>query len=183
IPIEAAAESGVIGGAQVRVCKTGGGKLRTDFEARVGVLGGKRHRRDRQQQQKEPRIAVNQTKHVFSLPLLHVRTLESCIPYFRITSSSACSRDFWMRSSRRWMGRAIFVVSCEIAVHILVEQIVRRGKANLAWRAAADADFLFLPHPSFQVWHLVWGHVYGGNAAAQRRVRRSPGNRPALHHF
>lgn len=44
----------------------------------------------------------------------------------------------------------IFVISRQVPVHILPQQVVRRGKPNLRWRAAADANLFLLPHPRFQ---------------------------------
>src|SRR5258707_8578808 len=155
VPIEAATEAGVVGSTQVGVCKPHGGKLRAKFKACVVVLGKRWQSAKQREQPEESKIAGNQTKHEAALPLRQARAAESSISYLRITGFSAGTpRFFRLQSSGREMGGAILVIRGEIPVHILTQQVVWRGKANLGWHAAANANLLFLPHPIFQVRHF-----------------------------
>src|SRR5258707_13851976 len=73
IPIEAAAEAGVVGSTQVGVCKPHGGKLRAKFKACVVVLGKRRQSAKQREQPEESKIAGNQTKHEAAPPLRQAR--------------------------------------------------------------------------------------------------------------
>src|SRR5260370_16883893 len=85
-----------------------------------------------------------------------------------------------MQSSSREMGGAILVIGGEIPVHIPVQQVVWRGKANLGWHAAANANFLFLPHPIFQIGHFVRRYLHICPSPPQPRLPRIPANPPPL---
>src|SRR5258708_29397702 len=51
-------------------------------------------------------------------------------------------------------------------VDVFLGQVVRRREAQLVWFGAADADFVGLPHPVFQVHARDGWYVHGDDSAA-----------------
>ncbi len=77
----------------------------------------------------------------------------------------------------------VFIKRAKEPLHILSQQVVRRREPNLRRSAAADADFLLLPHPVLQLVDLNRRNVDRRDRATQRRIGRRPGLRAALHHL
>ncbi len=77
----------------------------------------------------------------------------------------------------------VFIELLQKTVDVFLLQVIGRGKPQLVGIAAANADFVCLPHPALQIHTRDGRNVDCDDGAAQGWIGRSPGISAPLFHF